>query len=53
MRDARFRILGMSAVALLSVSSFVTAALLVFGLILMRTVLRLWTERSGLITGQA
>src|SRR6202158_1801208 len=32
--------------ALLSVSSFVTAALLVFGLILMRTVLRLWTERS-------
>jgi two-component system nitrogen regulation sensor histidine kinase NtrY len=33
-------------VALLSVSSFVTAALLVFGLILMRTVLRLWTERS-------
>src|SRR5882762_10687786 len=33
-------------IALLSVSSFVTAALLVFGLILMRTVLRLWTERS-------
>jgi two-component system, NtrC family, nitrogen regulation sensor histidine kinase NtrY len=33
-------------VALLSVSSFVTAALLVFGLILMRTVLRLWAERS-------
>src|ERR1700687_1969492 len=32
--------------ALLSVSSFVTAALLVFGLILMRTVLRLWAERS-------
>src|SRR3981081_3299890 len=33
-------------IALLSVLSFVTAALLVFGLILMRTVLRLWTERS-------
>src|ERR1700756_5998820 len=33
-------------VALLSVSSFVTAALLVFGLILSRTVLRLWAERS-------
>jgi PAS domain S-box-containing protein len=33
-------------IALFSVSSFVTAALLVFGLILMRTVLRLWTERS-------
>src|ERR1700736_1279575 len=33
-------------IALFSASSFVTAALLVFGLILMRTVLRLWTERS-------
>jgi len=33
-------------IALLSVSSFVTAALLVFGLILMRTVLRLWTSAA-------
>ena len=33
-------------IALLSVSSFVTAGLLVFGLILMRMVLRLWAERS-------
>src|SRR5215470_11336716 len=33
-------------IALLSVSSFITAALLVFGLILMRTVLRLWAERG-------
>src|ERR1700693_940878 len=32
--------------ALLSVSSFVTAALLIFWLILMRTCLRLWAERS-------
>ena len=32
--------------ALYAVSSFITAALLVFGLILMRTVLRLWTERN-------
>jgi two-component system, NtrC family, nitrogen regulation sensor histidine kinase NtrY len=32
--------------ALYAVSSFITAALLVFGLILARTVLRLWVERS-------
>jgi two-component system, NtrC family, nitrogen regulation sensor histidine kinase NtrY len=32
--------------ALYAVSSFITAALLVFGLILARTVLRLWAERS-------
>ena len=32
--------------ALLAVSSFITAALLVFGLILTRTLLRLWAERS-------
>ena len=31
--------------ALFAVSSFITAALLVFGLILFRTVLRLWAER--------
>src|ERR1700738_1928381 len=35
-----------AAMALYSVSSFITAALLVFGLILTRTVLRLWAERS-------
>ncbi len=34
------------AMALYAVSSFTTAALLVFGLILTRTVLRLWAERS-------
>ena len=34
------------AIALYAVSSFITAALLVFLLILTRTVLRLWTERS-------
>jgi PAS domain S-box-containing protein len=34
------------AMALYAVSSFITAALLVFLLILTRTVLRLWTERS-------
>src|SRR6266481_1558070 len=33
-------------IALYAVSSFITAALLVFGLILARTVLRLWAERS-------
>src|SRR5882762_10622006 len=33
-------------IALLAVSSFITAALLIFLLILTRTVLRLWTERS-------
>jgi len=33
------------AIALYAVSSFTTAALLVFGLILFRTVLRLWAER--------
>ena len=32
------------AIALYAVSSFITAALLVFGLILLRTVLRLWAE---------
>jgi two-component system, NtrC family, nitrogen regulation sensor histidine kinase NtrY len=32
--------------ALYAVSSFITAALLVFGLILSRTMLRLWAERS-------
>jgi len=32
--------------ALYAVSSFITAALLVFGLILTRTMLRLWAERS-------
>src|SRR5437899_12510051 len=31
---------------LYAVSSFITAAFLVFGLILARTVLRLWAERS-------
>jgi PAS domain S-box-containing protein len=35
-----------AAMALYAVSSFITAALLVFGLILTRSVLRLWTERS-------
>jgi PAS domain S-box-containing protein len=35
-----------AAIALFAVSSFITAALLVFGLILTRTVVRLWTERS-------
>src|ERR1700719_5116928 len=34
------------AMALYAVSSFITAALLVFGLILARTTLRLWAERS-------
>src|SRR5258708_10377660 len=34
------------AMGLYAVSSFITAALLVFGLILTRTVLRLWAERS-------
>src|SRR5579864_6331615 len=34
------------AMTLYAVSSFITAALLVFGLILTRTVLRLWAERS-------
>jgi len=34
------------AIALYAVSSFITAALLIFLLILTRTVLRLWTERS-------
>lgn len=33
------------AIALYAVSSFITAALLVFGLILFRTALRLWAER--------
>src|SRR5713101_6748848 len=33
-------------IALYAVSSFITAALLVFGLILARTILRLWAERS-------
>jgi two-component system, NtrC family, nitrogen regulation sensor histidine kinase NtrY len=33
-------------IALFAVSSFITAAALVFSLILMRSVLRLWTERS-------
>lgn len=32
--------------ALYSVSTFITAALLVFGLILVRTIVRLWMERS-------
>ena len=35
-----------AALALYAVSSFITALLLVFGLILTRTMLRLWTERS-------
>ena len=35
-----------AAMALYAVSSFITAALLVFGLILARTILRLWVERS-------
>jgi two-component system, NtrC family, nitrogen regulation sensor histidine kinase NtrY len=34
------------ALTLYAVSSFITAALLVFGLILTRTLLRLWTERG-------
>ncbi|HEX8872359.1 MAG TPA: ATP-binding protein [Candidatus Acidoferrum sp.] len=33
-------------IALYAVSSFITAALLVFGLVLARSVLRLWAERS-------
>jgi PAS domain S-box-containing protein len=33
------------ALALYAVSSFITAALLIFGLILARTILRLWVER--------
>src|ERR1700744_2087018 len=35
-----------AVMGLYSVSSFITAALLVFGLILTRTMLRLWAERS-------
>src|SRR5207244_3532089 len=35
-----------AALALYAVSSFITALLLVFGLILTRTMLRLWAERS-------
>src|SRR5215470_8618631 len=35
-----------AVMALYAVSSFITAALLVFGLILARTTLRLWVERS-------
>src|SRR5215831_10832064 len=35
-----------AVMALYAVSSFITAALLVFGLILARTTLRLWAERS-------
>jgi two-component system, NtrC family, nitrogen regulation sensor histidine kinase NtrY len=35
-----------AVMALYAVSSFITAAFLVFGLILARTVLRLWVERS-------
>src|ERR1700732_3036352 len=35
-----------AAMALYAVSSFITAALMVFGLILTRSVLRLWAERS-------
>jgi two-component system nitrogen regulation sensor histidine kinase NtrY len=35
-----------AVMGLYSVSSFITAALLVFGLILTRTILRLWAERS-------
>ena len=35
-----------AVIGLYSVSSFITAALLIFGLILTRTVLRLWAERS-------
>jgi len=35
-----------AAVTLYAVSSFITAALLVFGLILTRTVIRLWTESN-------
>ncbi|HXM94326.1 MAG TPA: ATP-binding protein [Candidatus Dormibacteraeota bacterium] len=34
------------ALTLYAVSSFITAALLVFGLILVRSILRLWAERS-------
>src|ERR1700716_1473683 len=34
------------ALTLYAVSSFITAALLIFGLILSRTALRLWAERS-------
>ena len=35
-----------AVLALYAVSSFTTAAFLVFGLILARTILRLWVERS-------
>src|SRR5438046_10304842 len=35
-----------AVMALYAVSSFITAAFLVFGLILARTILRLWAERS-------
>lgn len=35
-----------AAMALYAVSSFITAAFLIFGLILARTILRLWAERS-------
>ena len=35
-----------AVMALYAVSSFITAALLVFGLILARTILRLWVEQS-------
>src|SRR2546425_1149870 len=35
-----------AVMALYAVSSFITAAFLVFGLILARTTLRLWAERS-------
>ena len=35
-----------AAIPLYAVSSFIIAALLVFGLIFLRTVVRLWTERS-------
>jgi len=38
-------------IALYAVSSFITAALLIFGLILMRSIVRLWTERSKLHPG--
>ena len=34
------------AIPLYAVSSFITAAALVFGLILTRSILRLWSERS-------
>src|SRR5260370_37533743 len=35
-----------AVMVLYAVSSFITAAFLIFGLILARTVLRLWAERS-------